>query len=100
MYSWDESSAKETDELDLGGRFPHGLAWLHEQVCAYVVCRVWRVCLLLCAADVCVCVCVCSHVAWKRMCLNLCMCTLYVHQCIYRESRLSVMPDSTRPECM
>ena len=32
MLSWDESSAKDVDELDPNGRFPHGLKWLHEQV--------------------------------------------------------------------
>lgn len=32
MMSWDESSAKGTDDLDPGGRFPHGLKWLHSQL--------------------------------------------------------------------
>jgi hypothetical protein len=32
MLSWDESSAKSVDELDPGGRFPHGLKWLHKQL--------------------------------------------------------------------
>eukprot|EP00040_Diaphanoeca_grandis_P039050 m.258025 g.258025 ORF g.258025 m.258025 type:complete len:1139 (+) comp36016_c0_seq1:75-3491(+) len=32
MYSWDESSAKETDELNPKGRFPNGLAFLHNRL--------------------------------------------------------------------
>ena len=32
MYSWDETSAKETDELNPGGRFPTGLLSLSERL--------------------------------------------------------------------
>lgn len=32
MYSWDESSAKEPDELNPTGRFPRGLASLSENM--------------------------------------------------------------------